>query len=105
LGALLAIIAVAFLGVWYCALWRVWRDASRDQTRAERRLVLSALAVLVLLPIALAVVGASDGTAKVAIAIAVAVVLPVLFIIGARDHLRRQRRLRARGHGTLDRSE
>ena len=99
LAVLLAIIAVGFLGMWYYALWRGWRYASRDQTQAERRFAVSAVAFLLLVPVALAVVGASGGTAKVVIAIAMAIVLPVLIIIGVRDHRRRERRIRARRHG------
>jgi hypothetical protein len=51
----------------------------------------------------LAVAGASNGEALIAIAIGMAAVLPVLIIIGARDHRRRENRIRARRHGTSDR--
>jgi peptidoglycan/LPS O-acetylase OafA/YrhL len=95
LALILAIIAVGFLCVWNYALWRGWRHASRDHTRIERQLALSGVAVLMLLPVALAVVGASDGTAKVVIATAIAVVLPFLIVIGARAHRRRERRIQA----------
>lgn len=102
---LLAIFAVGFLGTWYYALWRGWRYAARDQARAERRFAVSALAFLILVPVALAVVGASDRTAKVVIAIAMAVALPLLISIGVRDHRRRERRIQARRHGTSDGNE
>jgi peptidoglycan/LPS O-acetylase OafA/YrhL len=105
LALLIAIIAVVLLGAWYYALWRGWGHASRDQTRAERRLAVSGVAVLLLLPVALAVGGASDGTATVAIAIGMAGVLPALIIVGVRDHRRRERRIRARRHGTSDGNE
>lgn len=32
LAVVIAVIALAGFGVWYVALWRGWRDASRDQT-------------------------------------------------------------------------
>lgn len=101
LALLLAVLAVGFLGTWYYALWRGWRHVSRDQTQAERRFAVSALACLMLVPVALAIVGAG-GTANVVIAIAMAVVVPVLIVIGVRDHRRRERRIRARRHGTSD---
>jgi O-antigen/teichoic acid export membrane protein len=102
LAVIIAIVAVGFLGTWYYALWRGWRHASRDQTPVERRIVVSGVAALILLPVALAVVGASDGAAIIAIAVAMAVVLPVLIIIGARDHRRRAKRIREGRHGTSD---
>jgi hypothetical protein len=98
LTILLVIIAVGLVGTWSYALWRGWRHASRDQTQAERRFAVSGLGLLLLLPIALAVLGASADTAKTFIAIGVAGVLPVLIIVGARDHRRRERRIRTRRH-------
>ncbi len=50
------------------------------------------------LPIALAVAGVSDGEALIAIVVAMAVVIPLLVIVGARDHRRRQDRIKARRH-------
>lgn len=96
-----AIIAVALLGTFYYALWRGWRHASSDMTPTERRLVFSGLAALVLLlPVALGVLDASDGTANFALGIGMAAVIPVLIIVGMRDHRRRERRIQARRHGT-----
>jgi hypothetical protein len=100
LTLVLAAIGVGLFGAWSYALWRGWRHASRDQTRAERRLAVSGFAVLALLPIGFAVPGVSDDVARIAIAIGVAAVLPVFLIIGVRDHRRRERRIRARRHGT-----
>jgi O-antigen/teichoic acid export membrane protein len=102
LAVIIAIVAVALLGTWYYALWRGWRHASRDQTPVERRIVVSGVAALALLPVALALAGASDGAAMIAIAVAMAVVLPALIIVGARDHRRREGRIRERHHGTSD---
>ena len=101
LTLLLAIVAVSLLGIWIYALWRGWRHASKDTPRSERRLAASALAALVLLlPLTLAVLGASEHTANIAIAIGMAVVLPVLIGVGVRDRRRRERRIHARRHGT-----
>lgn len=92
-----AVIAVALLGTFYYALWRGWRHASRDLTRTERRLVVWAFAALMLLlPVALAVLDASDRTVNLALGLGMAVVIPVLIIIGMRDHHRRERRIQAR---------
>ena len=102
LAVIVVIVAVGGLGVWYAALWRGWRHASGDQTPTERRVVVSGVVAMMLLPIALAVAGASDGEALIAIALAMAAVLPVLIMIGARDHRRREDRSRARRHGTHD---
>ena len=90
LTLLLAIVAVSLLGIWIYALWRGWSHASRYTPRPERRLAASALAALVLLPVALAVLGASDDTATIAIAIGMAAVLPVLIYVAVRDHRRRE---------------
>lgn len=100
LAVVIAIVAVAGLGVWYGALWRGLRSSSSDQTPTERRIVLSGIASLMLLPIALAAAGVSDGAALIAIAIGMAAVLPGLITIGARDHRRRENRIRARREGT-----
>ena len=96
-----AVTAVALLGMFYYALWRGSRHASRDLTRTERRLAVWAFAALVLLlPVALAVLDASDRTVNFALGIGMAVVIPVLIIVGMRDHRRREKRIRARRHGT-----
>lgn len=102
LAIMIALIAVAFLGTWYYALWRGWRHALKGHPPTERRILISGLAALLLLPVGLAVVGASDDAAMIAIVIAMAVVLPVLTIIGAREHRRRERRIEARRHGPSD---
>jgi hypothetical protein len=91
-----ALVAAAGLGVWWAALWRARHHAYRDQTRTERRIVVSGIASLMLLPVVLAVAGASEGQALIAIGVGMAVVLPVLILVGARDHRRRENRIRAR---------
>ena len=96
-----AIIAVALLGTFCYALWRGWRYASGDMTPTERRLLVSGwVALVLLLPVALAVLDASERTANIAIGIGMAAVMPVLIIGGVRDHRRRERRIQARRHGT-----
>ncbi len=105
LEVVIAIVAVGSLGTWYYALWRGWRYASRDQTPAERANRGVRDRGSNALPVALAVVGALDGAAIMAIAVGLAVVVPVLLIIGDRNHRRRERRIRERRerrHGTSD---
>lgn len=97
-GLGLALVAV-LVGTWYYGLWRGWRYASREWTRAERRIAVAAFALMLVLPVGLIVGGASDGTARVATAIGVAGVMPVFITIGWRDQRRRERRIRARRHG------
>ena len=97
----IAVIAVALLGTFYYALWRGSRHASRDLTRTERRVAVWAFAALVLLlPVALAVLDASDRTVNFALGIGMAVVIPVLIIVGMRDHRRREQRIQTRRRGT-----
>ena len=95
LALLLTVIAVGLLGPRHHALWRGYASClqERDPSRAAFSRV-SRLACLMLVPVALAVVGASGGTAKVVIAIAMAVVLPVLTVIGERDHRGREQGIR-----------
>ncbi len=92
---LLAIVAVSVLGIWTYALWRGWLHASQDFTRSERRLALSGLAAVLLFPVALAFLGASDATTNIAIAVGMAGILPLLLGIGVRDYRRREKRIQA----------
>ena len=62
--------------------------------------MVAGLAVLVLLlPVALAVFDASDTTANLALGRGMAAVIPVLIVVGIRDHRHRERRIQARRHG------
>ena len=95
-AVILAIVAAGGLGAWWLALRRGWRHAARDQTPTERRVVVVGIVCLMVLPVGLAVAGASDRTALITIAIAIAAVVPGLIVVGARDHRRREERISAR---------
>ena len=95
-----AIIAVALLGTFYYALRRGWRHASGDMTPTEQRLLVSGwVALALVLPVALAVLDASERTGNIAIGIGMAAVMPVLISAAWRTHRRREKRIQTRRHG------
>ena len=94
---------IAVLGVWLYGLSRAWRFTLRGMTGGERRAAVLGLGALLLLPIMLAIAGASERVAMIAIAAVMTVVLPVLIAVGARDHRRREQRIAARRSGASSR--
>jgi len=63
-AVIIAIVAAGGLGAWWLALGRGWRHAARDQTPTERRIVVVGIVCLMVLPLVLAVVGASDRASR-----------------------------------------